>query len=66
MKLIDHPRGREAMPKTLRVDKALPSSEPMLWSPDQMLGAMGDDEADDDDTRLDLYNGAVHRIDIGF
>lgn len=66
MKLIDHLRGRKAMPKTLRVDIALPSSEPMLWIPDQMLGAMGDAEANDDVTWLELYNGAVHRIDIEF
>ncbi|MPY12311.1 hypothetical protein [Arthrobacter bussei] len=66
MKLVEHLRGRQAMPKTLRVDIAQPSSEPMLWIPDQMLGAMGDAEANDDGAWLELYDGAVHRIDIEF
>jgi hypothetical protein len=66
MKLVDRLRGSQAMPKSLRVDIAQPSSEPMLWIPDQMLGAMGDAEANDDGAYLELYNGAVHRIDIEF
>ncbi|TYC96639.1 hypothetical protein FQ377_13725 [Arthrobacter echini] len=66
MKLVDRLRGRQAMPASLRVDIAQPSSEPMLWIPDQMLGAMGDAEANDNGTWLELYNGAVHRIDIEF
>lgn len=64
MRLVDQLRGRRAMPATLRVDVALPSVEPMLWISDQVLGAMGDAEAGNDETWLNLYNGAVQRIDI--
>ncbi|KNC19890.1 hypothetical protein AC792_03690 [Arthrobacter sp. RIT-PI-e] len=66
MKLVDQLRGRQAMPASLRVDIAQPSTEPMLWIPDQMLGAMGDAETNADGSWLELYNGAVHRIDIEF
>ncbi|WP_146070938.1 hypothetical protein [Arthrobacter sp. B1805] len=63
MALVEYLRGSKAIPKSLRVDIELPSIEPMLWIPDQVLGAMGDAEADND-TWLELYNGAVQRIDI--
>jgi hypothetical protein len=65
MKLVRHLRGSKSIPSGLRVDIEQPSIEPMLWIPDQVLGAMGDAEADDN-TWLDLYDGAVHRIDIRF
>ncbi len=63
MKLVEHLRGSKAIPKGLRVDIEQPSTEPMLWIPDQVLGAIGDAEVDDS-TWLELYNGAVQRIDI--
>jgi hypothetical protein len=64
MKLVENLRGSRSMPKTLRVDIAQPSTEPMLWIPDQVLGAMGDAEANDDAACLELYGGSVQRIDI--
>ncbi|MFF1830269.1 hypothetical protein [Paenarthrobacter sp. NPDC058040] len=45
MRLVDKLRGRRVMPQTLRVEIRLPSEEPMLWIPDQVLGAIGDAEA---------------------
>jgi hypothetical protein len=66
MKLVENLRGSRSMPKTLRVDIAQPSTEPMLWIPDQVLGAMGDAEANDDAACLELYDGSVQRIDIVF
>lgn len=63
MALIEYLRGSKAIPKSLRVDIELPSIEPMLWIPDQVLGAMGDAESDNG-TWLELYNGAVQRINI--
>lgn len=47
MTLVGHLRGKKSIPSTLRVDIALPSTEPMLWIPDQVLGTIGDAEADD-------------------
>lgn len=47
MRLVDKLRGRRVMPQTLRVEVQLPSEEPMLWIPDQVLGAIGDAEAGD-------------------
>lgn len=63
MKLVRHLRGSKSIPSTLRVDIAQPSTEPMLWIPDQMLGAIGDAEGDDS-TWFEMYDGAVERIDI--
>lgn len=63
MKLVRHLRGKKSIPSSTRVDIALPSSEPMLWIPDQVLGAMGDAEADET-VWLDQYQGAIERIDI--
>lgn len=45
MRLVDNLRGRMVMPPALRVEIQLPSEEPMLWVPDQVLGAIGDAEA---------------------
>lgn len=63
MKLVRHLRGKKSIPSTIRVDTALPSTEPMLWIPDQVLGAMGDAEANET-MWLDQYQGAIERIDI--
>jgi len=65
MRLVEHLRGSKAIPTSLRVDIERPSTEPMLWIPDQMLGAMGDAEGEDS-TWLEMYGGAVERIDITF
>jgi len=63
MKLVRHLRGSKAIPSSLRVEIEMPSVEPMLWIPDQVLGAIGDAE-DDDSTWFEMYGGAVERIDI--
>lgn len=63
MKLVRHLRGKKSIPSTIRVNIALPSTEPMLWIPDQVLGAMGDAEANET-VWLDQYQGAIERIDI--
>ncbi|MBD2763562.1 hypothetical protein IEE92_13600 [Kocuria sp. cx-116] len=63
MKLVRHLRGKRSIPSTLRVDIAQPSTEPMLWVPDQVLGALGDAEADEG-RWFDQYEGAVERITI--
>lgn len=41
-KLIDSLRGKGSIPKGLRIEIQQPSTEPMLWIPDQLLGALGD------------------------
>jgi hypothetical protein len=63
MKLVRHLRGKKSIPSRLRVDVERPSVEPMLWVPDQVLGALGDAETDET-TWLEKYNGAIERIDI--
>jgi hypothetical protein len=63
MKLVESLRGRRFIPSSLRVNVEQPSTEPMLWIPDQVLGAVGDAEAEDH-TWLDMYGGMVQRIDI--
>lgn len=42
MKTIDSLRGKQALPRGLRVEHQLPSEEPMLWIADQVLGALGE------------------------
>ena len=63
MKLIRHLRGKRSIPSGLRVDIQQPSIEPMLWIPDQVLGAMGDAAADERQW-LDRYGSTIERIDI--
>jgi hypothetical protein len=63
MRLVDRLRGRRALPKTMRIDIQLPFTEPMLWIPDQVLGALGDAEAGDS-RWLEILVGTVTRIDI--
>lgn len=52
MRLIRYLRGKQTIPSSLRVEVGQPSSEPMLWVPDQVLGAVGD-----------LHTGQGHWID---
>lgn len=63
MRLVSRLRGSRAMPQSLRVEIQLPSLEPMLWIPDQILGAMGDAETGDDQW-LANFSGHVSRHDI--
>lgn len=41
-RLIDSLRGKGSIPKGLRIEIQQPSTEPMLWIPDQLLGALGE------------------------
>ncbi len=43
--LVDRLRGGRRVPAGIRVEFGLPSTEPMLWLPDQILGMIGDGEA---------------------
>jgi hypothetical protein len=63
MKLVRHLRGKRSIPSSLRVDVQQPSVEPMLWVPDQVLGAIGDAAAHED-TWLTRYGNGIDRIDI--
>ncbi|MCY1311030.1 hypothetical protein D9M70_612850 [compost metagenome] len=51
------------MPPSLRVEIQLPSLEPMLWIPDQILGAIGDAEAGNDQW-LGIFSSHISRHDI--
>ncbi|WP_435299015.1 hypothetical protein [Timonella sp. A28] len=63
MRLIENLRGRKAMPRTLRVYIEVPSKEPMLWVPDQILGALGESEAGNKQWAERLF-GNITRHDI--
>lgn len=63
MRLVDKLRGSRAMPPSLRVEIQLPSLEPMLWIPDQVLGAIGDAETGDDQW-LSIFSSHISRLDI--
>lgn len=63
MKLVRSLRGKRSIPSDLRVDIQQPSTEPMLWIPDQVLGAMGD--ASVNQRRwLEQYGNVIDRMDI--
>lgn len=63
LQLVNVLRIKKAMPARLRVDIAQPSGGPMLWVPDQMLGALGDAQARQG-RWLDQYRGAIEQITI--
>lgn len=62
--LIDRLRGSRRIPHTIRLDFELPSVEPMLWLPDQVLGMIGDAEAGDSRWLTANLTDRVTRIDI--
>ncbi|ALU41437.1 hypothetical protein AS188_16230 (plasmid) [Kocuria flava] len=45
--LVESLRGRQAFPPGLRLEHVHPSDEPMVWVPDQVLGAVGAEERGD-------------------
>ncbi|MFI7482489.1 hypothetical protein ACH9EU_08720 [Kocuria sp. M1R5S2] len=63
LQLVDALRGKGTMPAGLRVEIGFPRDEPMLWIPDQVLGAMGDAEQAQSKW-FAQYQGTVQRIDI--
>lgn len=63
LQLVNVLRIKKAMPEGLRVDIAQPSTEPMLWVPDQVLGALGDAQAHQG-RWLAQYGGAIEQIKV--
>lgn len=63
MQLIRRLRGKRAIPSSLRVEVGQPSTEPMLWVPDQVLGAVGDDRTGQG-RWIDLYSQPIEQIAI--
>lgn len=45
--LVENLRGRRCFPEGLRLEHVHPSTEPMVWVPDQVLGAVGAEERGD-------------------
>lgn len=41
LRVIEALRGRRVLPPSLRIEHGDPDTEPMLWLPDQVLGAFG-------------------------
>ena len=64
MKLIDRLRGAKRIPSGVRLEFGLPSEEPLLWLPDQVLGAVGLSETGEQRWLTEAMAGRVHRIDI--
>jgi len=62
--LIDRLRGSHRIPTRIRLMFELPSIEPMLWLPDQILGMIGDAEAGDDRWLSAPLTNRVTRIDL--
>lgn len=63
LQLVNALRINKTMPEALHVDIAAPSAEPMLWVPDQVLGALGDAQAHQG-RWFDQYGATVERITI--
>lgn len=63
LQLVNALRSKGTMSPGLRVEIGFPRDEPMLWIPDQMLGALGDAESGER-AWFDQYEGMVERIDI--
>ena len=61
--LIIRLRGKRSLPADVRVEIQQPSSEPMLWIPDQVLGAVGDAETGHPEWVAPL-RATLTRIDI--
>lgn len=62
--LIERLRGSRRIPTAIRLDFELPSLEPMLWLPDQVLGMIGDAEAGVGRWFTRPFAERVNRIDI--
>lgn len=63
LNLVEKMRGTQSFPRTVRVEIALPTAEPMLWVPDQVLGALGAEERGDSQY-VDLLGSFVQRVPI--
>lgn len=63
LQLVNALRSKGTMPPDIRVEIGFPREEPMLWIPDQMLGALGEAESGER-TWFDQYDGTIERINI--
>lgn len=63
LQLVLKLRGKRSISSDIRVDVAPPSTDPMLWIPDQVLGAVGEAEASEVEW-LEKYQGGVAQISI--
>ncbi|MDL5487463.1 hypothetical protein [Microbacterium wangruii] len=57
--MMDGMRSQRVIPQTLRLDFALPSSEPMIWLPDIIAGVVGDERVG-----IAQYEGVRAAIDL--
>lgn len=63
-RLITRLRGKRAFPSTLSVNFGRPSAEPLLWVPDAVAGAIGDELDDASTPWAKQLTHCVERLDI--
>ena len=63
LNLVVQLRGKRSLPADLRVEIEKPSVEPMLWIPDQVVGAMGDAETGESEW-IKPFRSMLTRMDI--
>lgn len=63
-RLIDSIRGKKLIPTSLRIDIARPSVEPMLWLPDIMAGAVGQERVHQMSDYIDPLRSMLTELDI--
>ncbi|MGE9784388.1 MULTISPECIES: hypothetical protein [Janibacter] len=64
LKVIERLRGAKRIPSSVRLEFGLPSEEPLLWLPDQVLGAVGLSDVGEQRWLTEVMSGRVHRVDI--
>jgi hypothetical protein len=66
LRTVDALRSKHALPEGLRIDHGQPSSEPMLWIADQVLGALGESLAGVHPEWFDAVRSSttIDRIDL--
>lgn len=62
--MIERLRGAKRIPSSVRLEFGLPSEEPLLWLPDQVLGAVGLSDVGEQRWLTEVMSGRVHRVDI--
>lgn len=61
---VDRLRGRQIISNSLRLDFAYPSTEPMLWLPDVVAGAVSCARCGETDEWLTVMEHQVYEIDL--
>ncbi|MCM3556706.1 hypothetical protein M3697_16590 [Janibacter melonis] len=64
LKLVDQLRGSRRLTSPIRLNFGEPSGEPLLWLPDQVLGAVGAADSGDDRWLTQTLRQRVERVDI--